>query len=208
MRGATAYSTRGRARPARFNSRTPCGVRRPLGDCPRPNATFQFTHPVRGATEEYLVSPRIIAVSIHAPRAGCDSLGSACRDSPAGFNSRTPCGVRLISSTASALERRVSIHAPRAGCDYTLVLGSPRARRFNSRTPCGVRQPASPTPKRSSTFQFTHPVRGATQGVAVAYPVTLVSIHAPRAGCDVACAIRQYISLCFNSRTPCGVRRA
>ena len=37
----------------------------------------------------------------------------------------------------------------------------------------------------SSMFQFTHPVRGATKGTAIQrYPLT-VSIHAPRAGCDI-----------------------
>ena len=79
---------------------------------------------------------------------------------------------------------------------------------FNSRTPCGVRH------KRSS-WMFRN---------------TVVSIHAPRAGCDrfkllglqllsrfnsrTPCGVRHgsavtihEVRICFNSRTPCGVRR-
>ena len=124
----------------RFNSRTPCGVRRVQLLMRRAFQSFQFTHPVRGAT---------------GTRAG---------------------------AVASWL---VSIHAPRAGCDLSTISMGLRAKCFNSRTPCGVRQPASPTPKRSSTFQFTHPVRGAT-------PTECLHLSA---------------LISFNSRTPCGVRR-
>ena len=73
-------------------------------------------------------------------------------------------------------------------------------------------------------FQFTHPVRGATPAVASTHPLTHVSIHAPREGCDLkssersvtiivsihapreGCdivllwALSNYLS--FNSRTP------
>ena len=81
-----------------------------------------------------------------------------------------------------------------------------------------------------SEFQSTHPVRGATQTHRRVYPhrpyfnprtpcgvrhaafanlgaVFLISIHAPRTGCDYRslcfCALLPY----FNPRTPCGVRR-
>ena len=124
---------------------------------------FQFTHPVRGATG-----------SVIAAQTTIDS-----------FNSRTPCGVRLIyrSSISDALS--VSIHAPRAGCDpetYPLQANQPRFQfthpvrgatprptrskqtnqGFNSRTPCGVRQLRADDPELFAQFQFTHPVRGAT----------------------------------------------
>ena len=56
-------------------------------------------------------------------------------------------------------------------------------------------------------FQSTHPVRGATDTPDDnLYGYDLISIHAPRAGCDAGCiwwsGTRQY----FNPRTPCGVR--
>ena len=33
---------------------------------------FQSTHPVRGATVVLSASSRVVAISIHAPREGCD----------------------------------------------------------------------------------------------------------------------------------------
>ena len=99
--------------------------------------------------------------------------------------------------------------------------------------------------KKLRLFQFTHPVRGATRAVESFNPRPpcgvrhsskaracrrLVSIHAPRAGCDVR--LSEVLKLtdefqfthpvrgatiftssiiggvgCFNSRTPCGVRQ-
>ena len=144
-----------------FNSRTPCGVRlvgflkvfylrmfqftHPVRgatvrllmlDCPY---LFQFTHPVRGATGQALNVGLSLSVSIHAPRAGCDLLLASAISLLDCFNSRTPCGVRLIqilkrfkikkfqfthpvrgATTATLqqiVQRDVSIHAPRAGCD-------------------------------------------------------------------------------------------
>ena len=55
---------------------------------------FQFTHPVRGATEGAVERIGGLVVSIHAPREGCDLF---CED-------------KLIVAV-------VSIHAPREGCD-------------------------------------------------------------------------------------------
>ena len=56
---------------------------------------------------------------------------------------------------------------------------------FNSRTPCGVRLSPDRISYKDTKFQFTHPVWGATcLGVVARLPL-LVSIHAPRVGCDV-----------------------
>ena len=124
----------------------------------------------------------------------------------AGFNSRTPCGVRHSLVFVRGLGIVVSIHAPRAGCDlthnYSLVavrvsIHAPRAgcdrgwrscypssSCFNSRTPCGVRQEVREEVSLLGGFQFTHPVWGAT---------------------SMPCCGRLRF-ICFNSRTPCGVR--
>ena len=56
---------------------------------------------------------------------------------------------------------------------------------FNSRTPGGVRR-LSP---ESTTKTF------------------IVSIHAPREGCDWESSLTSSICRCFNSRTPGGVRQ-
>ena len=126
-------------------------------------------------------------ISIHAPRVGCDfrfrglprrmrgfqsthpvwgATGNAraiTEDRP-DFNPRTPCGVRPALFGQICMAGGISIHAPRVGCD--------RKRPGDHR--------------RSSGFQSTHPVWGATQRHSLR-----------RTGrCD------------FNPRTPCGVRQA
>ena len=124
----------------------------------------------------------------------------------AGFNSRTPGGVRLAyerqademgmfqfthpgrGATAPRryypTAREVSIHAPREGCDLTLRVLVTCVGSFNSRTPGGVRRLQVPIHGDREKFQFTHPGRGATH--ALRRPPTR--------------------SASFNSRTPGGVR--
>ena len=145
-----------------FNSRTPGGVRLDRID----------------------VLLYVKVVSIHAPREGCDlyCAGSVLHPFP------------------------VSIHAPREGCDLMRLACSSGDHSFNSRTPGGVRPTSclSPIgvimfqfthPGRGATtnsqkrfarvlFQFTHPGRGATLFVAERLIRGIVSIHAPREGCD------------------------
>ncbi len=190
---------------------------------------FQSTHPGRGATclslrvlslcsfnprtpggvrleKVYFYSTRR-EVSIHAPRAGCDSLLGL-----------------------GELPEIVSIHAPRAGCDafntrYHISYAS-----FNPRTPGGVRPSIwvvrcsinefqSTHPGRGATpevspvgatidaFQSTHPGRGATAPRPRPTISPSVSIHAPRAGCDKIKKRRHHTTNCFNPRTPGGVRQ-
>ena len=144
---------------------------------------FQFTHPVWGATGIGQLHLTLPNVSIHAPRVGCDDDWRSRPSATCCFNSRTPCGVRLIDVIATIssnlfqfthpvwgatvarlaclVVHGVSIHAPRVGCD-----------------PCSLRYLA---PCR---FQFTHPVWGATAVIAIDSPISYVSIHAPRVGCD------------------------
>ena len=83
---------------------------------------FQFTHPVWGATANGAEVLRLWEVSIHAPRVGCDSDANLTTKQYVGFNSRTPCGVRLLN--------------------YASILAMLC---FNSRTPCGVRHAGSVT---------------------------------------------------------------
>ena len=195
-----------------------------------------------------------LVISIHAPRAGCDAdprpRGRAARISI--HAPRAGCdGGRFKRS----LILDISIHAPRAGCDYASPCRFPSSsHNFNPRTPCGVRRSSISSSPGSRTFQSTHPVRGATGCVTALHrsrlyfnPRTpcgvrhwrhgwqkqndLISIHAPRAGCDDSPAdahlrgagisihapragcdrrVRQkqqaHIQN-FNPRTPCGVRR-
>ena len=79
----------------------------------------------------------------------------------------------------------VSIHAPRVGRDCKDKCVWSPLQGFNSRTPCGARPTKRQATTRSSVFQFTHPVWGATR----MYSSTSTS------------------RWCFNSRTPCGARQ-
>ena len=101
-----------------FNSRTPCGVRL----VPRSSLTlamvFQFTHPVWGATPKSDSSLYVrVQFQFTHPVWGATSGHSAATATICGFNSRTPCGVRLTSFEVGAMAIAVSIHAPRVGCD-------------------------------------------------------------------------------------------
>ncbi len=170
-----------------FNPRTPCGVRQPIILVLILWAVFQSTHPVRGATEYHGQRVVTLKISIHAPRAGCDrrSLSSRrigllfqsmhpVRGATGGtltsgyavvdFNPRTPCGVRL-------------------SVEYNLS----NVGNFNPRTPCGVRRAEDNRIGPSLVFQSTHPVRGATIPAAPSQLDSIISIHAPRAGCDGDC---------------------
>ena len=78
---------------------------------------------------------------------------------------------------------------------------------FNPRTPCGVRPQGQHKFYPKFRFQSTHPVRGATHRKRQNRWIQMISIHAPRAGCDGKKAIHKLCCKNFNPRTPCGVRR-
>ena len=196
------------------------------------NASFQSTHPLRGATCRRYHWPRTRRISIHAPLAGCDSwedimerMGYISIHAPlagcdrladcamlgttAYFNPRTPCGVRRCC--ASARDTKC--------CN------------FNPRTPCGVRQQLVMIVRARPLFQSTHPLRGATLhfiehgerqldfnprtpcGVRpgqMATPCGVTRNFNPRTPCGVrlSITIRKTSLSHFNPRTPCGVRPA
>ena len=149
-----------------------------------PSMTFQSTHPLRGATLADRLMGGVINISIHAPLAGCDKSASlpstACRN----FNPRTPCGVRRAWSRS--LSRSISFQS-------THPLRGATCAPFAAGT-------------RSWRFQSTHPLRGATRYDPSAILQAIISIHAPLAGCDTACAVFATLGGHFNPRTPCGVR--
>ena len=147
-------------------------------------------------------------VSIHAPREGCDSASPTDNASSSSFNSRTPGGVRHK-------RRSRTYHAPGGFNSRTPggVRQPPAPRRFgctssfNSRTPGGVRRELRLFVEPTCEFQFTHPGRGATDVCFLVYQVFVVSIHAPREGCDNLLPEHLQTEQCFNSRTPGGVRQ-
>ena len=77
---------------------------------------------------------------------------------------------------------------------------------FNSRTPCGVRRNTFFSLITFSRFNSRTPC-----GVRPMYYSSnnnhyIVSIHAPRVGCDYLLIMLVSLLIGFNSRTPCGVR--
>ena len=148
-----------------FNSRTPGGVRRKVGGIFSVCDEFQFTHPGRGATKALLESTALLKFQFTHPGRG------------ATFSKETNLSFALVS-----------IHAPREGCDGSRLLVKNHHRGFNSRTPGGVRHDYdyiegyvfsfnSRTPggvrlvdslavvHPINRFQFTHPGRGATDEI-------------------------------------------
>ena len=152
----TGYSLYG------FNSRTPGGVRPSKVIFSKPSIAFQFTHPGRGATTQYRQKESDVFVSIHAPREGCDYRRSGGSTFPECFNSRTPGGVRLAKMTLTEIAKEFQFTHPGRGATLRLLLP----------LLCRAR------------FQFTHPGRGATLQKLIQRLLRLVSIHAPREGCD------------------------
>ncbi len=156
---------------------------------------------MRGATRRDDAIPEAVGISIHAPHAGCDRLDRNRAQAQSDFNPRTPCGVR----PSSAASRCPTLY-------------------FNPRTPCGVRLLESALritfslfqsthPMRGATvspslavvimeFQSTHPMRGATPRDLIALRSSLISIHAPHAGCDLSSRLSAVPLPVFQSTHP------
>ena len=211
-----------------FNPRTPCGVRQwyhlfyddkpgkfqsthPVWGATKTTMTwvltagFQSTHPVWGATMAAYASASNIGfqsthpvwgatcpgrrvyigfnISIHAPRVGCDGT------------TRWSWGMQGIS-----------IHAPRVGCDFDVLSNLVTGIVFQSTHPVWGATPTGPPAEAERGFQSTHPVWGATGSTFFAAVSALISIHAPRVGCDWDSLRRGVLPSYFNPRTPCGVR--
>ena len=102
---------------------------------------------------------------------------------------------------------RISTLAPLAGCDAGFFAFAGGGENFNPRTPCGVRLRSLSSSAISTSFQSTHPLRGATAVRLHRFLDLDISIHAPLAGCDACGRSSQRRRKYFNPRTPCGVRQ-
>ena len=146
--------------------------------CPdRPE--FQSTHPVRGATGVAAHGVMVEAISIHAPREGCDG--------------------HLLPVMRM---NRISIHAPREGCDDETMLIMSRTTKFQSTHPVRGATSLNGWSGRLDLFQSTHPVRGATFNSVSHRPPEVISIHAPREGCDWRTRLVRPDLLGFQSTHP------
>ena len=150
----------------------------------------------------------MLAISIHAPRVGCDVTGACFYGSFGEFQSthpvwgatrmlphRCPCSPRFQSThpvwgatpglppQCLSLEEFQSTHPVWGATGWLLLFW--RCDNFNPRTPCGVRPFADRITSRRGQFQSTHPVWGATRPWGPAATPAGISIHAPRVGCDL-----------------------
>ena len=208
-RGATAHKRDHARRILYFNPRTPRGVRLCVGAQYCPVRPFQSTHPARGATftSPFLFqvpgnfnprTPRgvrpgptatavvVAAISIHAPREGCDYKREG-----------VPC-----------FDYEISIHAPREGCDFHRFAICTYLHHFNPRTPRGVRRSGLCLYHRGNRYFNPRTPRGVRlQNQRRICYHGQISIHAPREGCDPGGRACTGLLTDFNPRTPRGVRR-
>ena len=168
---------------------------------------FQSTHPLRGATVTTLCVKAIAIISIHAPLAGCDDKMLRRVYKLYIFQSTHPLRGATLYGGNGRGGRGISIHAPLAGCDGLRMQYNIIAVHFNPRTPCGVRRTDGSTTTPPTSFQSTHPLRGATSSQFILKYYPGISIHAPLAGCDGLYSAGRDVHRDFNPRTPCGVRR-
>ena len=160
-----------------FNSRTPGGVR----------------------PENTDTSVQEVAVSIHAPREGCDLRLPLARSLFYRFNSRTPGGVRRSLLPLSHHKGRFQFTHPGRGATGSFLICVSSKIMFQFTHPGrGATRDYRGRVLVYFLFQFTHPGRGATLSVATSVSDYIVSIHAPREGCDPQASadiIRQVVSI-------------
>ena len=100
----------------------------------------------------------------------------------------------------------VSIHALLAECDNFPEAVFPHGKKFQSTHSLRSATKNADRSTGNSRFQSTHSLRSATPPAAVVPRRPTVSIHALLAECDRSAVTGDKRRLCFNPRTPCGVR--
>ena len=142
-----------------------------------------------------------IKISIHAPRAGCDSTRR-------GFPAFAQISIHAPRAGCDPTRVRppirwaISIHVPRAGCDEKHMQSIARCANFNPRTPCGVRL----TPQTALAYMLDISIHVPRAGCDLHLDlhglVFVISIHVPRAGCDRSSVHSSLISGSFQSTYP------
>ena len=100
-----------------FNPRAPCGARQFDEEIAATGIPFQSTRPVWGATAVPAWWQLHTAISIHAPRAGCDAGRRGHLTSRASISIHAPRVGRDYVCTSTIRRDWISIHAPRVGRD-------------------------------------------------------------------------------------------
>ena len=130
-------------------------------------------------------TPHILQhVSIHAPREGCDTFPRASRRGWRSFNSRTPGGVRLPCLVRELNPGEFQFTHPGRGATKRATTQVVKVRFQFTHPGRGATPLEVQLMQANAEFQFTHPGRGATFVLVLSVPASVVSIHAPREGCD------------------------
>ena len=150
---------------------------------------FQSTHPARGATcSATRRSTPATGFNPRTPRGVRRGISPSRARRTECFNPRTPRGVRRAQGAGASIACRFQSTHPARGATAATAHRPPPHGRFNPRTPRGVRPTERSRHDAIQPFQSTHPARGATLRGRQAYIRAGVSIHAPRAGCDLRAA--------------------
>ena len=116
-RGATCLASFVSSTQESFNSRTPGGVRHVGNLDPNKLLPVSIHAPREGCDYTSGVTPYLTQVSIHAPREGCDMLGYGFEITINPFQFTHPGRGATQATSQSSRMFEVSIHAPREGCD-------------------------------------------------------------------------------------------
>ena len=147
---------------------------------------FQSTHPARGATLRRRPVLPSQAISIHAPREGCDLAYLFSRWPPGNFNPRTPRGVRLSAPMSTALLCHFNPRTPRGvrrGCPSS---GTHCTRYFNPRTPRGVRQQTLPKSREFAWLNLLICTRGRRLSIQKQTRLCSIKLSFMLFGCEPA----------------------
>ena len=189
-----------------FNSRAPCGARHCDSDTVAPSNPFQLTCPMRGTTDDPPAARLVSDISTHVPHAGHDVIAELIGDTVDHFNSRAPCGARLIKEITQHILNGFQLTCPMRGTTNKFYNNIATVN-ISTHVPhaghdCSYRRPSA----FHFSFQLTCPMRGTTWSIEYRRGRSPISTHVPHAGHDcldgrVLRKVRD-----FNSRAPCGAR--
>ena len=195
-----------------------------------PQAGFQPTRPLRGATRAARHAAAYSIISTHAPLAGRDPVECSSSDAD-GISTHAPLAGRdRRARVDDGKPRLISTHAPLAGRDLQCRTIPASGRDFNPRAPCGARQDLCLSVLAQLNFNPRAPCGARQCGFGTNYYQFNISTHAPLAGRDArwstapkakavfqptrplrgATANPTLSHTChpyFNPRAPCGARQ-
>ena len=171
-----------------FNPRAPCGARPPGTRTRERNDMISIHAPRAGCDSRPALPGGVVrAISIHAPRAGRDRSSSPRRARRINFNPRAPCGAQHYYHTAIISDKQFQSTRPVRGATWRWISSRPTTCYFNPRAPCGARPVHTYLAPYIPAISIHAPRAG--RDISRRFPGLRfwISIHAPRAGRDEFC---------------------